>query len=125
MAMSVTRRRSRRFVAPALVFAALLAGARFVNVAKLEGTLKGDEAVYTAMALSIAYDGDLTYNHTELARFEQLRGQGPSGIFLKIKSSLSLQWTGGWPPVRIHRELVHETHGLAFAKAFIYPLFAA
>jgi hypothetical protein len=65
--------------------------------------IKGDEATYVAMALSIAYDHDLRYRPVDLHRFEQTLGTGPVGIFL--------QRVG---PDR-----------LSFGKPWVYPLAAA
>ena len=45
--------------------------------------IKGDEATYVAMALSAAYDGDLSYERRDLERFFGLYRAGPEGIFLK------------------------------------------
>ena len=57
------------------------------------------------MALSIAYDGDLTFQRRDLTRFWQLYQSGPEGIFLK---------RGKGPEDRLY-----------FGKSFIYPLVAA
>ena len=65
--------------------------------------IKGDEATYVAMALSIAYDHDLRYRPIDLHRFEQTFGTGPVGIFLQ----------------RV------DADRLSFAKPFVYPALAA
>jgi hypothetical protein len=58
-------RRSHRHLGPALVaFVVLfifLSLARSVDVPRTGYGVKSDEATYVAMALSLAYDGDLTY----------------------------------------------------------------
>jgi len=83
----------------ALVGAALAPAERPVAI-------KGDEATYVAMALSIGYDQDLRYTAVDLHRFEQRFGTGPVGIFL-LRTK---------PP---------SSPGLAFGKPFVYQLVAA
>lgn len=68
--------------------------------------IKGDEATYVAMALSVAYDHDLRYTPIDLHRFEEMFGTGPVGIFLQKTQ----------PPSR---------PGLAFSKPFVYAVVAA
>lgn len=68
--------------------------------------IKGDEATYVAMALSVAYDQDLRYTAIDLHRFEQMFDTGPVGIFLQKTK----------PPAG---------EGLAFGKSFVYPVVAA
>ena len=57
--------RSHRHVGPALVafvvFVVLLTLARSVDVPRTGYGVKSDEATYVAMALSMAYDGDLAF----------------------------------------------------------------
>ena len=54
-----------------------------VDVARTAYGVKGDEATYVAMALSVAYDGDLVYEPRDIARLHEVYEGGPSGIFLK------------------------------------------
>jgi len=68
--------------------------------------IKGDEATYVAMALSVAYDQDLRYTPIDLHRFKEMFGTGPVGIFLQRTR----------PPA---------SQGLAFGKSFAYPVVAA
>jgi hypothetical protein len=77
------------------------------------------------MALSIAYDGDLRFTATDLHRFEEMFGTGPTGIFLQQPLDLHVEFTAGWPPVRITRTPRSPREGLAFGKPFVYPLVAA
>ena len=70
--------------------------------------LKGDEATYVAMALSVAYDGDLVYQAEDVERFYRIYHDGPQGIFLK---------RGGGERRSDDR--------LYFGKAFIYSVLAA
>ena len=91
-----------------LLFAVLAIGSLSINVVQVTGGIKGDEASYVAMALSVAHDGDLAYKRDDLIRFFRTYGSGPEGIFLK--------------PGQGHA--AHDDR-LFFAKSFIYPLFAA
>ena len=100
-------------IALGLVGAGLLG--RFIDVRNLSGDIKGDEATYIAMALSLAEDGDLTYRQEDYQRFVRLYGEGPSGIFLKRRYDLGL---GTKTPIP-------TSEGLAFAKALVYPAAAA
>ena len=80
--------RMRRGVDPGLLAIGflLLAGActaLTVDVARTAYGVKGDEATYVAMALSVAYDGDLVYESRDIARLHEVYQGGPSGIFLK------------------------------------------
>jgi hypothetical protein len=79
--------RSHRHLGPVLVacvvFFVLLALARSADVPRSGYGVKSDEATYVAMALSVAYDGDLAYEKTDLERFAGLYHSGPNGIFLK------------------------------------------
>ena len=68
--------------------------------------LKGDEATYVAMALSVAHDGDLIYEAQDIKRFYQVYNSGPDGIHLK---------RGG----------DGRDDRLYFGKAFAYSLVAA
>ena len=70
------------WLAPALL-AAGAAVALSVDVVESTGGVKGDEATYVSMALSIAHDGDLEFGRQDLDRFYRLYGSGPEGIFLK------------------------------------------
>ena len=67
-----------------------LAAALSVDVVKTGFGVKGDEATYVSMALSLAYDHDLTYERRDLDRFYGLYRSGPDGIFLKNGKQLRL-----------------------------------
>ena len=57
--MSLPNRRGRTMaIVTAVVFVATLAG-RLIDVPRVAGRVKGDEATYVAMAFSLAKDGDL------------------------------------------------------------------
>ncbi len=73
------------WLAPTLL-AAGVAAALSIDVVDSTGGVKGDEATYVAMALSIAHDGDLEYDRRDLSRFYRYYGTGPEGIFLKRRA---------------------------------------
>ena len=79
-----------------------------VDVARTAYGVKADEATYVAMALSVAYDGDLVYESRDIARLHEVYEGGPAGIFLKRGSGSS------------------DGYGrLYFGKAYIYSVVAA
>src|SRR5262245_62169947 len=100
----------RRWVRPVVIFLAIVLvtiAARWIDVRKISGAIKGDESTYIAEALSIAYDRDFDFDRIDLERFQRLNRQGPEGIFLKGISG------------------VPTTSKLTYGKALAYPLFAA
>ena len=123
------RQRSHRHLGPALVafivFFVLLALARSVDVPRSGYGVKSDEATYVAMALSVAYDGDLTYEKNDLERFAGLYHSGPNGIFLKRGKHVRLEFGGAFPFVRLTKRDDTNPNRLYYGKAFIYPLLAA
>ena len=79
-----------------------------VDVVRTTYGVKGDEATYVAMALSVVYDGDLVYDSRDIARLHEVYEGGPSGIFLKRGAG------------------VHDRFDqLYFGKAYIYSVLAA
>ncbi len=81
--------------------------ALFANLPALHGGhLVADQAVYYAMAQSLAFDGDLEYTVQDLIRYKEDFNSGPDGIFLK-------------KVVRGGQDRLY------YAKSFAYPLFAA
>jgi hypothetical protein len=81
--------------------------AMFANLPQLhKGFLVGDQAVYYAMAQSLAYDGDLEYTVHDLIRYENDFWAGPNGVFLK-------------------RVVRNGQEHLYYAKSFAFALFAA
>jgi len=121
-------RRSHRHLGPALVafvvFVVLLSLTRSVDVPRTGYGVKSDEATYVAMALSVAYDGDLTYEKRDLERFAGLYHSGPNGIFLKRGKHLRIAWGGPFPFVRLTKRDASPDR-LYYGKAFIYPVLAA
>ena len=87
--------------------------------------IKGDEATYVAMALSLAHDGDLVYERQDEERFFSIFNGGPEGIYLKkgVRSSYDLNGTFPY----LHREAYAEARDdrLFFAKAYMSSVFAA
>jgi len=122
-------RRSHRHLGPALVafvgLFILLSLARSVDVPRTGYGVKSDEATYVAMALSLAYDGDLTYEKRDLERFAGLYHSGPNGIFLKRGKHVRVELGGPFPFVRLTKRDDTNPDRLYYGKAFIYPLLAA
>lgn len=87
--------------------------------------IKGDEATYIAMAMSLAYDGDLVYVSEDEERFFATYGGGPQGIYLKkgVKSFFEIDSVFPY----IHRGTYPEGREdrLFFAKAYMSSVFAA
>ena len=79
-----------------------------VDVVRTTYGIKGDEATYVAMALSVAYDGDLVYEARDVERFYQIYHAGPEGIFLKQGGGTRRS------PDRLY-----------YGKAYIYSVLAA
>ena len=87
--------------------------------------IKGDEATYTAMTLSAAYDGDLAFEREDLERFWAIYTTGPDGIFLKRGKLARIKLLPRWPFIRLIRWGEAPLDRLYFGKAYIYPVFAA
>ena len=111
-------------VAAVLLLVALAAAAS-VDVVQAGFGIKGDEATYVAMALSLAYDHDLSYERRDLERFWRLYRSGPEGIFLKRGKQLRLRLRASPPYVRELKSPDPRNDRLYFGKALIYPLAAA
>jgi hypothetical protein len=113
-----------RWVAAVLLIVAL-AAAVSVDVVKTDNGIKGDEATYVSMALSIAFDHDLTYQRRDLERFFALYRWGPDGIFLKRGKQWHVR-VDGTPPF-LHANRTSDPNGdrLYFGKALLYPLAVA
>jgi hypothetical protein len=109
----------------AVLLIVTLAAAMSVDVVKTGYGVKSDEATYVAMALSLAYDHDLSYERRDLDRYEGLYRHGPDGIFLKRGKALSIRFQASPPFVRLVRQADPRHDRLYFGKAFLYPLVAA
>ena len=95
-----------------------------VDVPRALRGIKGDEATYVAMALSLAHDGDLVYERQDEERFFSLYQGGPEGIYLKDGARSFFEVNGTFP--FLHRFTYPD--GLDgrffFGKAFISSVFA-
>ena len=111
--------------AGAVLLVVALAAALSVDVVKTGFGLKGDEATYVSMALSLAYDHDLTYERRDLDRFYGLYRSGPDGIFLKKGKQLRFRVNAEAPFVHEIKTADKQTDRLYFAKAMLYPIVAA
>jgi hypothetical protein len=108
-----------------VLFVILVSVARSVDVPRAGYGVKSDEATYVAMALSLAHDGNLSYERRDFERFAGVYRSGPEGIFLKRGRSLSVEVSPPFPFVRLIARPDPDTEHLYFGKAFIYPVFAA
>ena len=87
--------------------------------------IKGDEATYVAMALSVAYDGDLAFEARDLERFYRVYNSGPEGIFLKRGATASYRFTEAFPFVQRETRADDQPDRLYFGKAYISSVAAA
>src|SRR4029450_7059539 len=108
-----------------VLFAVAASYAISVDVPRAGYGVKSDEATYVAMALSAAYDGNLSFDRRDLIRFEGLYQSGPEGIFLKRGKQLRIHPSLSFPFVRTVKLPDPDPNRLYFGKALIYPLFAA
>ncbi|HYM24132.1 MAG TPA: hypothetical protein VEU08_13025, partial [Vicinamibacterales bacterium] len=113
-----------RAVAAILLIVAL-AAAISVDVVKAGYGVKGDEATYVSMTLSLAYDHDLQYQQRDLERFWGLYRAGPQGIFLKRGTDWHIRFGGGAPWVHVQRTPARSQDRLYFSKALAYAIVAA
>ena len=111
-------------VAVALLLVAL-AAAISVDVLRAAYKVKSDEATYAAMTLSLAYDGDLTYERGDLERFWGLYQQGPEGIFLKRGKRLRIRVNATPPFLHTTKLSDLQKDRLYYGKSFAYSLAAA
>jgi len=112
-------------LAGAAFLAVLLAAAISIDVVRVGYGVKSDEATYVAMALSLAYDGNLSYERADLERFWAIYEAGPEGIFLKRGHQLRIRPSVSPPFVRITRTADARSDRLYFGKAMIYSIAAA
>src|SRR6266446_4881424 len=103
----------------------MLAAAISVDVVRTGSGIKGDEATYVGMALSMAYDRDLAYERGDLERFWGLYQRGPEGIFLKRGKQMRVRVDLSPPFLHVRRLPDPRTDRLYFGKAFIYSVAAA
>src|SRR5438552_2965394 len=115
----------RRNAAALVALVVALAAAMSVDVVRAGYGVKGDEATYVAMALSMAYDRDLTYERRDLERFYGLYQTGPEGVFLKRGKRIRFNLDSS-PPF-LHLSKLPDDRGdrLYFGKSFAYSVAAA
>jgi hypothetical protein len=114
------------FLTLAILLILGLAAAISVDVVRAGYKVKGDEATYVSMALSLAYDGDLVYQRRDLERFWGLYGQGPEGLFLKRGTRIRAGVKTTPPFIHLdNTEPDPRTDRAYFAKAMIYSVAAA
>jgi hypothetical protein len=118
-------RRASFPLALGLVLVVASAAAWSVDVVRTGYGVKGDEATYVAMALSVAHDGDLTYERRDLERFWAIYQTGPEGIFLKRGQTLRLRASSTFPFVRLSSRADLDPSRLYFGKAFAYSVAVA
>lgn len=99
--------------------------ARWINPLTAVGDIKSDEATYVSMALSLAHDGDLSFEKADLDRFLAIYPRGPEGIFLKRAYTVRPVLQAHWPFLSLASTPVPTSTRLAYGKAFIYPVVAA
>ena len=115
---------SARWIGAILLIVAL-AAAVSVDVVKTGYGNKGDEATYVSMALSAAFDHDLTYQRRDLERYWGLYRWGPDGIFLKRGKQWHVRVNGTPPFVHANRTPDANADRLYFGKALLYPVVVA
>jgi hypothetical protein len=77
------------------------------------------------MALSAAYDRDLSFERNDLERFSGLYRNPPEGLFLKRGKQLRIRLRGSPPFVNLVKLADKRNDRLYFGKAFIYPVAVA
>ena len=102
-----------------------LSAAASVNVVKWGYGVKGDEATYVSMALSLAFDHDLSFQKRDLERFWGLYRSGPDGIFLKRGKQWRPSVDGSVPFIHANRSADSGSSRLSFGKAWLYSASAA
>ena len=103
----------------------MLAAAISIDIVRAAYKVKSDEATYVAMTLSLAYDGDLSYERRDLERFWGIYETGPEGIFLKRGQQLRVRLTASPPFVHLTKTGDRRDDRLYFGKAMIYSIAAA
>src|SRR5262245_4510841 len=101
LAPAATPRAYGAAVAAAILVVVALAAAISVDVVKNGFGVKSDEATYVSMALSVAYDHNLSYERRDLERYFGFYRFGPDGIFLKRGKHLSARVDAAPPFVHV------------------------
>jgi hypothetical protein len=110
----------------AVLLIVTLAAAISIDVPRAGYKIKGDEATYVGMALSMAYDRDLAYERRDLDRFAGIYQQGPEGVFLKRGKQFRVRLRATPPFVFIFNSTPDDRDDrLYFGKAMIYSAVVA
>jgi hypothetical protein len=110
----------------ALLLIVMLAAAISVDVVRAGYKIKGDEATYVGMALSAAYDRNLSFERRDLERFYGLYQQGPEGIFLKRGKQFRVRLRATPPFLFIFNNTPEDrTDRVFFGKAMAYSIAVA
>jgi hypothetical protein len=96
-----------------------------VDVPRTTYGLKSDEATYIAATLSVAHDGNLSFERRDLERFAGLYHSGPEGIVLKRGKELRVRLHAPFPFVHIVKRDDPRADRLFFGKAVAYSIVAA
>lgn len=103
----------------------LLGWALTVNYPKSAYGFFSDASTYYGLGHSLADDGDFEFRREDLVRVWLEFPTGPQGIFLKRGSDPDLRLDGQAPFVHVDTRPDADASRLYFAKAYLYPLFAA
>lgn len=110
----------------AILLIVMLAAAISVDVVRAGYKVKGDEATYVAMALSAAYDRDLSFQRRDLERFYGIYQQGPEGIFLKRGKQFRVRLRARPPFLFLYNNTAEDRQDRAFfGKAMVYSVVVA
>ena len=113
-------------IVAAVLFVVGLSAAISVDVVRAGYQIKGDEATYVGMALSMAYDRDLAYERRDLERFYGIYQQGPEGVFLKRGKQFRVRLRLTPPFLHIYNDTAEpRTDRLYFGKAMVYSVLVA
>jgi hypothetical protein len=125
-AASASAGRTGALLTATALLVVMLSAAMSVDVVRAGYKIKGDEATYVGMALSAAYDRNLSFERRDLERFYGLYEQGPEGIFLKRGKQLRMRLRATPPFLFIFNNTAEDrTDRLFFGKAMAYSLAAA
>ncbi|MGE0812040.1 MAG: hypothetical protein AB7O28_12050 [Vicinamibacterales bacterium] len=111
--------------ATAMLAAVLLAWALSVDYPKAATGFFSDASTYYGLGHSLADDGDFAFRREDLVRVWREFPSGPEGIFLKRGTDLDLRVDGQAPFLHLDARPDPDPTRLYYAKAYLYPLFAA
>ncbi len=118
--------RNGALLTAAVLLVVMLSAALSVDVVRDSYKIKGDEATYVGMALSAAYDRNLSFERRDLERFYGLYEQGPEGIFLKRGKQFRMRLRATPPFLFIFNNTAEDrTDRLFFGKAMAYSVAVA